>query len=140
MQDIFSSDSDEFEHISERMNKLKTLIKPDNFFIVKDEALLIEKFNYEKILLHVYLERFERCKELDFNLRKISKDFPSIKFYRISGDDCRLITEKFDVTVLPFLGFIRDGRFVQENLGFENIGENYCDPELLKELIKKHLC
>lgn len=119
-----------------RYEEIKSLFI-ENIIEIKTEKELINKTEEEKMIVHFYNEGFKYCKEMDFALQNIIKDYSNIKFYRINAETCPLVSYKLKISVLPFLGFFSDGYFVGQLIGFEGIGDTYCDIKKLKEIINQ---
>ncbi|EEQ82364.1 hypothetical protein NCER_100932 [Vairimorpha ceranae BRL01] len=103
---------------------------------IKTEKELIEMTHNETMIVHFYEDTFETCKIMNKELNKIYKDFENIKFYKIKASICPVITSKLQIEVLPFLGFFKEGFFVDQIVGFEGMGDERFDPKKLKKKIQ----
>ncbi|ADM10923.1 thioredoxin-like protein [Encephalitozoon intestinalis ATCC 50506] len=101
---------------------------------ITSERELIEKTKSLKMIVHFYKPEFGRCQTMDKRVREIKNCFPEIRFYRVNAEICPVVTRKLEIRVLPFLGFFKDGYFVDQVVGFEKLGDNL-DLEALKKRI-----
>jgi thioredoxin-like negative regulator of GroEL len=104
---------------------------------IASEKELMEKTQGLTMIVHFYKPEFRRCKVMDRALGVVSRDMPSILFYRVNVEICPFVTEKLRITVLPFLGFFKEGYFVDQLVGFEDVGDDSVDPALLKNRIRE---
>lgn len=88
-----------------------------------DEEELIRLTTCETMIIHFYSSSFEKCKYMNDVLQKMSSRFPKIRFGFINVEDCPKMCASLEIRVLPFLGFFRNGYFVDRLVGFESLGE-----------------
>lgn len=127
-----SSDDEIFEQYKKkRMQELCSTVQD-----IVSECELIEKTKTLTMIVHFYKLTFNRCKAMDNKLREISKEFPDILFYRVDAEICPTVVNKLGVKVLPFLGFFKEGYFVDQLVGFDNIGNESIDMGKFRSRIK----
>lgn len=131
-----SEEKFESEYHKKRYQELKTLLLPQINEITSQEDL-IHKTKTENMIVHFYKKGFKFCNEMDEKLKKIIKDYQNIKFFRVNVEICPFVCEKLNITVLPFLGFFRNGFFVGQHIGFEKVGDTHCDLNKLKKVINE---
>ena len=140
MHESSSNDSIENELLTQyqkkRYQELVNIMTP-GITEIKSEEELIAKTKVEKMIVHFYKDGFKFCNEIDGGLKKISKEYGDIKFYRIRAEICPLVCEKLNIQVLPFLAFFKNGFFVGQHVGLEKVGDSHCDLNMLKEMINK---
>ncbi|CAD24942.1 similarity to the THIOREDOXIN family [Encephalitozoon cuniculi GB-M1] len=102
---------------------------------VVSEKELIEKTKSLRMIVHFYKPEFKRCKTMDKGLEEVKDCFPGIRFYRVNAEICPVVARKLEIRVLPFLGFFKDGYFVDQVVGFEKLGGDSVEPEVLKKRI-----
>ncbi|WEL37815.1 thioredoxin [Encephalitozoon hellem] len=103
---------------------------------ITSERELIEKTKSLKMIVHFYKQEFSRCKIMDRRLEGVREFFPGIRFYRVNAEICPVVARKLEIRVLPFLGFFKDGYFVDQIVGFERLGDE-AEPEALKKRIQE---
>ncbi|KAM0672312.1 thioredoxin [Ordospora colligata] len=99
------------------------------------EKELIEKTKTMTMIVHFQKAEFKRCAIMDKMLDEVQGSFPEISFYRVDADICPVVAKKLEIRVLPFLGFFKDGYFVDQVIGFEKLGGDAIDIECLKKRI-----
>lgn len=107
---------------------------------VQSEGELIEKTKTLKMIVHFYKTEFRRCSIMDQRLQEVSREFPDIMFYRVNADICPIVSEKLGIRMLPFLGFFKDGYFVDQMVGFEQLGDDgFVTGSLKKRILKSNI-
>lgn len=99
------------------------------------ERELIEKTKSLKMIVHFYKAEFKRCAVMGRRLEEVRDSFPEIGFYRVDAEVCPMVARKLEIRVLPFLGFFKDGYFVDQVVGFERLGDDDVDAEALRRRI-----
>lgn len=89
-----------------------------------DEESLINLSLHQKLIIHFYAKTFKKCTKMNESLRKIAPKFQNIKFGCINVENCPKMCQALKIKVLPFLGFFKDGFFVDQLVGFEKIGNS----------------
>lgn len=130
--DIEMDDEVFLKYKQERMKELLGQIEE-----ITTERDLIEKSQSETMIVHFYKEDFKACSIMNKELNNVYKDIEHIKFYKIKADICPVVTTKLNITVLPFLGFFKEGYFVDQVVGFEGMGDERFDREKLKKRIQE---
>ncbi|KAF9764625.1 Phosducin-like protein 3 [Nosema granulosis] len=129
-QDIDVDDEVFLKYKQERMKELLGTIEE-----ITVERDLIEKSQRETMIVHFYKDDFKACAIMNKELNNLFKDIENIKFYKIKAEICPIVTSKLNISVLPFLGFFKDGYFVDQVVGFEGCGDERFDREKLKKRI-----
>ena len=63
--------------------------------------------------------------------------FPQIKFMSIKVQNCPKMCKSLGITTLPYLGFFKDGYFIDKLIGFEKLGnKGYFEIDDLENYIK----
>ncbi|SCV04706.1 LAMI_0H18426g1_1 [Lachancea mirantina] len=92
----------------------------------------------EKIVVHFYLENFEKCTIMDKKLDEIACRNLSTRFVRINVTQCPFLVKKLDIKVLPLLIAYDRGVKKDQLIGFSKLGNNPSDfeAELLEERLR----
>lgn len=101
-----------------------------------DEEELIRLTTHETMVVHFYDPSFERCRHMNSILLRVSPKFPQISFAAISVDNCPKMCASLKIRVLPFLGFFRDGYFVDRLVGFEGLALDSTGIPHMDELVR----
>ncbi|WUR03848.1 thioredoxin [Vairimorpha necatrix] len=117
-----------------KSQRIKELLKEIPEIVTENE--LIKLTQHETMIVHFYDDTFETCKIMNKELNKIYKDFENISFYKIKADICPIVTNKLEIKILPFLGFFKNGFFVDQIVGFEGMGDERFNPEKLRNKIR----
>ncbi|KAI4290827.1 hypothetical protein PAPHI01_0101 [Pancytospora philotis] len=131
----FDSENDEFLR-----SYTKTLLeKSRGLAEYTDEHELIELTQTQTMVVHFYRPSFPKCVYMNNALRLIAPKFAGIKFGCINVDAAPKMTESLEISVLPFLAFFRGGYFVDQHVGFEQLGnsDRPFDLNLLESYIRK---
>lgn len=134
--DIFDDTLDETflkEYKQKRIAELKDIAPLHK--ITQREGLL-QKITTERCVVHFYKDEFDKCKIMNERLHRASLIRKDIAFYRAEAEDFQDVCSYLHITVLPFLGFFRDGKCVDFVIGFEGLGVNDFKVEDLLEKIK----
>ncbi|OAG28834.1 hypothetical protein NEDG_00973 [Nematocida displodere] len=113
------------------LQKLRTLRE------IEDETLLLKKTKTDTMIVHFYQKAFKRCKEMNKALEEIAPKFPKIDFLLADAAMFPFITEKLEITELPYLATFTKGFFIGGIIGFQDIGETAVDLALLEQYIKQ---
>lgn len=103
---------------------LKKLEKAFEVHEYKDETELIKLTVTKTMIIHFYEPSYKTCKSINEALKKLTKKFPGVHFGFISVYDCPLMVESLKIQTLPFLGFFKEGYFVDELIGFEKLDKS----------------
>lgn len=101
-----------------------------------DEEELIRLTTYETMVIHFHDPSFERCRYMNDALLRASSRFPHIRFGTINVNNCPKMCASLKIRVLPFLGFFRDGYFVDKLVGFEGLALNNMGTFHVDELVQ----
>lgn len=116
-----SSDEEVFiKYKTRRFDELKKGILTE----FNDESELVRKSKTNTMIVHFYKPEFRRCEIMNHNLDKVSILFPGVEFYKILAEKCTVVTERLNITTLPFLAFFKNGFYVDAIVGFEGITED----------------
>ncbi|KAH9412164.1 hypothetical protein HK407_01g00560 [Ordospora pajunii] len=102
---------------------------------ISSEKELIEKTKTMTMIVHFHKAEFKRCAIMDKMLDEVQGSFPEIAFYRVDADMCPVVAKRLEIRVLPFLGFFKEGYFVDQVIGFEKLGGDAIDIECFKKRI-----
>ncbi|KAI5152372.1 hypothetical protein ENBRE01_2779 [Enteropsectra breve] len=123
-RDDFDLDCDDDEFIKRYTAKqMKQVFGVISF---EDEEELITLTEKIPIIISFYKSNFRKCIFMNKALEAIAPDFKKIKFATIDVSKCPKMVESLDIQVLPYLGFFRDGYFVDKLVGFEKLGNTQC--------------
>ena len=128
----FDSDNDEFLKSYTR-KLLQKSMQPVEF---TDEDELISLTTSQTMIVHFYNPAFRACSYMNKALRLVAPKFPSIKFVLIEASKCPRMSDSLCIDILPFVGFFRDGFFVDQLVGFEKLGNR---PTFLVEDLEKFI-
>lgn len=106
---------------------------------ISTEADLIEKTKNLTMVVHFYKPEFKRCAVMDRRLTEIRGDLPAVHFYRVNADICPVVCARLEVRVLPFLGFFKEGYFVDQMVGFEKLGDDFDAAALKRRILESNL-
>ncbi|KAM0677290.1 hypothetical protein BDAP_002151 [Binucleata daphniae] len=130
-------DSEFIKYKNKRMKEINSLINTNKVQTYTDEYKLIQKSKTDTMIVHFFDDRFTKCKIMDNNLERVSTYFKGVEFIRIDANLCPNFVKKLKITTLPYLGFFRDGYFVDHTVGFEGFGHDSFEVEDLVSYIRK---
>lgn len=87
--------------------------EPDFFPETKDSP---------RVVCHFYRDSTFRCKIVDKHLALLAPKHVETKFVKISVDKCKFLCERLSIKVLPTIVLVKDGKFVDRIVGFEELG------------------
>lgn len=102
---------------------------------IKDETLLLKKTKKDTLLVHFYDKRFPRCVELTKALEYLAPKFPSIEFLNAEAILFPFVTDKLQIIQLPYLASFTKGFFIGGIIGFQDIGDDHLNIDLLEQYI-----
>lgn len=117
--DDFDFEEDDF--IKEYTEKM---LSKSIFTEFTDEEALISLSLHQRLIVHFFSKNFKKCRMMNESLKKIAIKFPDIKFGYIDVENCPKMCQALKIKVLPFLGFFKDGFFIEQLVGFEKIGNS----------------
>ena len=89
--------------------------------IVEEEFLpVVTKSQY--VVCHFYHKDFERCKIIDFHLKKIAPVHTESRFVNMDAEKCPFFIQKLSIQTLPTIIMFMDGIAVDRIIGFEELG------------------
>jgi len=132
---VFEDDEFMKEYIQKRINKAFEVQE------YKDESELIKLTVSKTMIIHFYEPSYKTCKTINAAFKTLTRKFPNIQFGFINVYDCPLMVESLKIRTLPFIGFFKDGYFVDELVGFEGLDKSkktgILNVEELENYIKK---
>ena len=129
----FDFEEDEFIQSYARKEFMKNL----KVFDFTDEEELIELTMNKTIIIHFYDSSFSKCNFMSKALGIMAIKFPQIKFMSIKVQNCPKMCKSLGITTLPYLGFFKDGYFIDNLIGFEKLGnKGYFEIDDLENYIK----
>lgn len=130
----FGAEDDEYMRSYTR----KLLLKNIQHREVMDENELMGLCEQKTMIVHFYNPNFKTSNYMNKALRFMAPKFPDIKFVFITVDKCPKMLQALKVDVLPFVGFFKDGYFVDQLVGFEKLGNKLAfEMEYLENYIKE---
>jgi thioredoxin-like negative regulator of GroEL len=87
-----------------------------------NEETLIDLSLHQSLIVNFLSKNFSKCLKMNESLKKIAKNYKNIKFGFINVDNCPKMCQALKIKVLPFVGFFKDGYFVDHLVGFEKVG------------------
>ena len=98
-----------------------------------------EKGGSENVALHFYHKDFERCKIMDQRLQDLAPEMMNVKFCKINVEKAPFLIERLKVNVLPCVLIFQKDIAVDRIVGFEDMGIETIDDDLLRVRIKEAL-
>lgn len=119
------------EYTTRMMKQRKRIVE------YEDEEELIELTQYKRMIIHFYKETFQKCKIMNEALNKLATRMKDADIGYIKVENAQKMCKSLGIRTLPFVGFFKDGHFVDELVGFEKLGngESITDLELEKYII-----
>jgi len=130
-EDEFDDEDEELQAI--RLRRIKQLQKEHQqkaenlskghgqYRTIFQDDFLTECCSSEYVSVHFYHDDFERCKIMDFHLKKIAPTFINCKFTRINAEKAPFFVEKLQIKTLPTLILFKDGKSVDRLVGFQGL-------------------
>lgn len=94
---------------------------------IEDEALLLRKTKRERLVVHFYDRKFRKCAEMTRGLEELAPRFPHVQFVLAQAKDFPFITEKLEISQLPYLATFSNGYFIGGVIGFQDMGDTCLD-------------
>lgn len=117
--------------------RLKELQEQISLKEITDEKLLIKKTQSDKLIVHFYDPKYTRCKEMNSVLEKVAPKYPGIQFLCAQAVLFPFLTERLEIAQLPYLATFTGGYFTGGIIGFQDIGEEALDKNLLEQFIRQ---
>ncbi|EDO37877.1 predicted protein, partial [Nematostella vectensis] len=87
--------------------------EPDFFPMTKDSPRLV---------VHFYRDETFRCKIVDKHLALLAPKHMETKFVKIDVSKCKFLCERLSIKMLPAILLVKDGKFVDRIVGFDELG------------------
>ena len=75
-----------------------------------------------RIVCHFYRDSTFRCKIVDKHLALLAPKHIETKFVKVDAERCHFLVERLNVRVLPTIQLVKDGKFVDKIVGFDDLG------------------
>ena len=92
--------------------------------MISQDEFLPECTGSEYVAIHFFHNDFERCKIMDFHLKKICPYHLTCKFLRIDAEKTPFFVAKLQIKTLPTVVVFNDGKEVKRLLGFEGLADS----------------
>ncbi|KAK2568117.1 Thioredoxin domain-containing protein 9 [Acropora cervicornis] len=125
--------TDEMEELREkRMEQLKKYEQQKREWLHKghgqynevpgDKEFFAETRDSPRLVCHFYRDSTFRCKIVDKHLTILAPKHVETKFLKVNAERCHFLIEKLNVRVLPTILLVKDGKFVDRIIGFDDLG------------------
>jgi len=125
--------TDEMEELREkRLNQLKKYEEQKREWLHKghgqynevpgDKEFFAETKDSPRLVCHFYRDSTFRCKIVDKHLAILAPKHIETKFLKVNAERCHFLIEKLNVRVLPTILLVKDGKFVDRIIGFDDLG------------------
>jgi thiol-disulfide isomerase/thioredoxin len=91
---------------------------------ISQDGFLPECTGSEYVAVHFFHNDFERCKIMDFHLKKIAPYHLTCKFLRIDAENAPFFVAKLTIQTLPTVVVFNDGKEIKRLLGFEGLADS----------------
>jgi hypothetical protein len=91
---------------------------------ISQDEFLPECTGSEYVAIHFFHNDFERCKIMDFHLKKICPYHLTCKFLRIDVEKTPFFVAKLMIKTLPSVVVFNDGKEIKRLLGFEGLADS----------------
>lgn len=117
-EDIFDSENEELvrQYAAKLMARRNVLLES----VSEDE--LIAMTTQKTMVIHFFKDGFQKCEIMNEALRQLAIKHPEIRFVYVRVENAPKMCASLKIVVLPFVGFFKDGYFVDELVGFEKLG------------------
>ncbi|XP_022786255.1 thioredoxin domain-containing protein 9-like [Stylophora pistillata] len=75
-----------------------------------------------RIVCHFFRDSTFRCKIVDKHLALLAPKHIETKFIKVDAERCHFLVQKLNVKVLPTILIIKDGKFPDRIVGFDDLG------------------
>lgn len=130
---VAKKESDKMVEYRQKQHGSYREIKESDFFT----TVVREKGGSDNVALHFYHKDFERCKIMDQRLQDLAPEIMSVKFCKIDVEKSPFLIEKLKVNVLPCVILFQNDVAVDRIVGFEEMGVDTIDEDLLRVRIKE---
>ena len=125
--------SDEMDELREkRLQQLKKQAQLKNEWLQKGHGtyseiasepdFFPETKDSPRVVCHFYRDSTFRCKIVDKHLALLAPKHVETKFVKINVEKCKFLCERLSIKVLPTVVMIKDGKFVDRIVGFDELG------------------
>ncbi|XP_068719100.1 thioredoxin domain-containing protein 9-like [Montipora capricornis] len=87
-----------------------------------DKEFFAETRDSPRLVCHFYRDSTFRCKIVDKHLAVLAPKHVETKFLKVNAERCHFLIEKLNVRVLPTILLVKDGKFVDRIIGFDDLG------------------
>mmetsp|Transcript_12324 Transcript_12324/g.22386 ORF Transcript_12324/g.22386 Transcript_12324/m.22386 type:complete len:162 (-) Transcript_12324:163-648(-) len=88
---------------------------------ISQDEFLPECTCSDYVCIHFFHDEFERCKVMDFHLKRIAVQHSECKFVRIHAVKAPFFVEKLKIKTLPTLLIFKNGKMVERLIGFDGV-------------------
>lgn len=114
------------QQIASDMKKIKRNVETGQYgqlTTIKDESELMRlTTSTEQVVIHFYLDSFQKCATMDSKIKIIAERHLLTRFLRISVEDCPFLVSKLQIKVLPFVVAYKHGTERDRIVGFSRLG------------------
>jgi hypothetical protein len=125
--------SDEMEDLRERrLRQLKKEAQLKNEWLQKGHGsyseiasepdFFPETKDSPRVVCHFYRDSTFRCKIIDKHLALLAPKHVETKFVKINVEKCKFLCDRLSIKVLPTVVMVKDGKFVDRIVGFDELG------------------
>jgi len=75
-----------------------------------------------RVVCHFYRDSTFRCKIVDKHLSLLASKHIETKFVKVDAERCHFLVERLNVRVLPTILMVKDGKFLDRIVGFDDLG------------------
>ena len=87
-----------------------------------EKEFFAETKDSPKVVCHFYRDSTFRCKIVDKHLAILAPKHVETKFVKIDVEKCHFLVQRLNIRVLPTILFIKDSKFVDRIVGFDELG------------------
>lgn len=87
-----------------------------------DKEFFAETRDCPRLVCHFYRDSTFRCKIVDKHLALLAPKHIETKFLKVNAERCHFLIEKLNVRILPTILLVKDGKFVDRIIGFDDLG------------------
>ena len=87
-----------------------------------EKEFFTETKDSPRIVCHFFRDSTFRCKIVDKHLALLAPKHLETKFVKIDAEKSRFLVERLNVRVLPTILLVKDGKFVDRVVGFDDLG------------------
>lgn len=124
---------DEMEELREkRLEQLKKYEQQKREWIHKghgqynevpgDKEFFAETKDSQRLVCHFYRDSTFRCKIVDKHLAILAPKHVETKFLKVNAERSHFLVEKLNIRVMPTILLVKDGKFVDRIVGFDDLG------------------